>query len=194
MLLLLVVACAAGASAGSDAVAFTGDQHGEILDSNVAFYEGETLNYVVYPPDGFGMLIDEPTRDGYSFAFVPEGVGYDTADVLVGVNIYKIRGLKFDDVLTEDTLNIRSHFGDDVLIRPVDSVMAWYGDLFTVFYIDLKQAFIPNVMIGYFDGGTEMLIFELVISEKAVRPQAEAQYIQCLQKMKAMPLGELGAK
>ncbi|MBD3258201.1 hypothetical protein GF377_07185 [candidate division GN15 bacterium] len=166
----------------------------ETLDSNVAFYEGELLNYVVYPPKGFKMLLDEAAAEGYSFAFVPKEASYDRADVMIGVNIYRIRGLAFADVLKEDTANLRHHYGEDIDIRPVDSIMAYTGDLFTTFYIDHKQAFIPNVMIAYFDGGSEILIFELVISEDALRVEAEEQYVGCLEKFKAMPEGELGAR
>jgi hypothetical protein len=164
------------------------------LDSNIAFYEGEKLNYVIYPPDGYHLMIDEAANDGYSFAFVPRGTTYDSAKVMIGVNIYKIRGMDFKDVLREDTAALRQHYGENVAIRPLDSVVDYSGDLYTAFYIDNKDAFIPNVMIAYFNGGSEMLIFELVISEDALRFKAEDVFISCLERLKAMPVGELGYK
>lgn len=164
------------------------------LDSNIAFYEGEELNYVIYPPDGYRLLLDEAASEGYSFVFVPENATYDSAEVLIGVNIYKIRGMAFDDVLRNDTTGLRQHYGDDVVIRPVDSLMAYTGDLYKAFYIDIKDAFIPNVMIAYYNGKTELLIFELVITEHAFRVKAEEIFVSCLERMKAMPEGELGYK
>ncbi len=162
------------------------------LDSNVAFYEGESFNYVIYPPDGFRMVTDEAAYDGYSFAFVPEPSTYDSSDIMIGVNIFKIRGLDFNDMVKQDTASIREHYGANMLIRPVDSVFSGSGDILPTFYIDNREIFIPNVMISYYNGKTEVLIFELVISEGTTRFKAEDLFIACLKEFKAMPVGELG--
>src|SRR5512138_716679 len=83
-----------------------------ILDSNSAFYEGETFNYILHNPAGFTMNSNEAVREGYSFAFVPDSQLYRKADILIGVHIYKIRGMTFATALTADTANMREQFGN----------------------------------------------------------------------------------
>ncbi len=166
-------------------------ENASVLDSNTAFYEGETLNYVIPPPTGFKQVSHEAVNDGYSFAFVPDSVDYPNAEVIIGVNIYKIRGLSFEDVLTQDTISLRKHYGDSLRIWEVDSVITATGDLTCTYYLNDKQRFIPNVMISYFNGQTELLIFELIISEHVLRVKAEDAFINCIQRFKALKRGEL---
>jgi len=180
--LALGCACAAGVAAEPQ---FT-------LDSNTAFYEGETLNYVVYPPEGYRMVDWEATADGYSFAFIPKAQTYDEADLMIGVNIFKIRGLAFDEVITNDTVAVREHYGDNVSIWPVDSIFASSGQTIPTFFVNDPSRFLPNVMISYVNGESELLVFELVITERAVRMKAEDVFIECLEKLKVLPAAELG--
>ena len=117
-------------------------------DDNTAFYEGEKLTYVIYPPGNYRMVIDQASDDGYSFAYIPPESDYAAAELMVGVNIYKIRGLSFEDALTQDTAGLREHYGDGVLIRVVDSVFTGSGEMIPTFYVDDKKTFIPHVMIS----------------------------------------------
>ncbi len=161
-------------------------------DDNTAFFEGERLTYVIYPPGDYRMIIDQASDEGYSFAFIPPESEYAAAELMVGVNIYKIRGMSFEDALAQDTAGLREHYGEEVSIRVVDSVFTGSGEIIPTFYVDDKKAFIPNVMISYYDGTTEMLIFELIISPTVVRFQAEEVFIECLEHFKALPMGDLG--
>jgi hypothetical protein len=163
-----------------------------VLDSNTAFYEGETLNYVIYPPEGFRMVDWDATADGYSFAFVPEDAVYEEADQVIGVNIFKIRGLAFEDVVTSDTAAVREHFGDEIAIWPVDSVFSASGQLLPTFYFNDPSRMLPNVMMAYVDGQTELLVLELVITDRATRLFAEDAFMECLRKIKVLPSAELG--
>ena len=164
------------------------------LDSNTAFYEGEIYNYIIPAPENFKMSTVEAQRDGYSFAFVPQNDSYDSAAMLIGVHIYKIRGMSFPEALENDTANIRGYFGSDLIIYPVDSIFNATGDRLTGFYLNKKKEFIPNVMLSYYDGQTELLIFELVISERITRVRAEDTYIECIGNFKALRKGELGSR
>jgi len=181
-ILILALTCAVAAQAEVETT----------LDSNTAFYEGETLNYIIHPPTDFQMIDWEATADGYSFAFIPEGQSYDEADLMIGANIFKIRGLSFDEVIVGDTIELRKHYGDEVSIWPVDSVFTASGHLVPTFFINDPSAFIPNVMISYVNGETELLVFELVITDRAVRMKAEDAFIECLEKLKVLPSAELG--
>jgi len=164
------------------------------LDSNTAFFEGEIYNYIMPAPNHFIMDTDRARQDGYSFAFIPKAENYDSASVLIGVHIYRIRGMKFEDALTNDTLSIRTYFGEDLQIYPVDSIVNATGEWLTSFYLNKKKEFIPNVMLSYYDGDSEVLIFELVISEKVMRVTAEEIFVDCLGLFKAMRKGELGSR
>ncbi len=166
----------------------------QILDSNTAFYEGESYNYLLHNPNGFTMNSDEAVREGYSFAFVPQGQLYRKADVLIGVHIYKIRGISFETALLQDTLNMRQQFGKRLQINPVTSLRTGNGWALTGIYTDMAKRFFPQVMTAYCNGGTEMIILELVISPDAVRPKAEEKFMECLQGFKVMQRKELSKR
>ena len=183
-LLILALTCTVAAHAEAETT----------LDSNTAFYEGETLNYIIHPPSHFQMVDWAATADGYSFAFIPEGQTYDQADQIIGANIFKIRGLVFDEVIVGDTTAMRKHYGDEVSIWPVDSIFTASGNLVPTFFINDPATFIPNVMISYVNGETELLVFELIVTQSAVRMKAEDAFIECLGKLKVLPSAELGYK
>jgi hypothetical protein len=164
------------------------------LDSNTAFYAGEDYNYVIEPPRHFKMISREAVDDGYSFAFIPEKDSYDSSNIKIGVNIYKIRGLDFETVVSNDTSSIRGHYGDDIVFHEVDSVFTKSGQPMKTFYINTQKRFIPNVMISYFDGGNELIIFELVISEDALRFVAEDKFVSCIRRARVMERRELGQR
>jgi len=163
-------------------------------ERDAAFYEGEKLTYIVFPPDQFRMIDHEAATDGYSCAFVPDSQQYQTAETIIGINMFKTRGLKFADVVARDTAALREHYGSNVAIRPVDSVTAASGQTITTFSINDTARFIPNIMIAYVDGQTELLVFELVITDHAASSTAESTFIQCLKRLKVQPIGELGQK
>ena len=165
---------------------------GATLDSNVAFYEGEKLNYVFYPPDGYRMIDQQAIDDGYSFAFIPDGQTYTEADLMIGVNIFKIRGMSFENALDADTALMHEHYGKNAVIWTVDSVFIANGETIPTFFVNDTTGFIPNVMVSYYDGDSEMVIFELVITSRVARFQAEEIYIECLERFKALPIGDLG--
>ncbi|MCB2202126.1 hypothetical protein KQH51_04795 [bacterium] len=162
------------------------------VDTNTAFYEGETLNYVFSPPSYFKMVGREAINDGYSFAFIPDSDSYSSTDIVIGVNIYKIRELDVEDVIESDTANLREHYGEDVVMHEVDSIVAYNGQAARTFYINSPERFLPNVMISYVDGGSEMVIFELVISERALRFAAESKFVSAVRNLNVMPKRELG--
>jgi len=182
LLLLLAIPCLAGSKPEKG------------LDRNTAFYKGESLNYVIYPPDGYRMVDLEATGDGYSFAFIPTDEEYNYADLMIGVNIFKIRGLKFSEVVDRDTASIRKHYGKQTRLWAVDSLSAASGQPVWAFFINDTSRFIPNVMLGYVDGRTEMLVFELVITDRVARVKAEDVFVQCVRRLRVLPAGELGQK
>ena len=179
---------------GSAAYAGPGSVPTERPDSNNAFYAGEKFNYVVKAPAHFRMVTAEARADGYSFAFVPDTLSYKKAEIVIGVNIYKIRGLAFESVLTNDTSSMRDHYGPNLTLRPIDSVRNGSGQSMAAFYLDDKSRFIPNVLTAYFYGDSEILIFELSIAPGVVRVGAENSFMECLSRFTANRQGQLGSK
>ncbi len=169
------------------------------LDNNAAFYEGETMNYIVTPPDSFKMVSDEAIEDGYSFAFIPTPDTYAKATVTIGVNIFKVREnqqkmFSLNELIRNDTSAVREHFGKSISIAEVDPIVTDDGHVLRTFYLNDSTTFIPNVMLSYYDGGTEVFIFDLSISGLYPRFRAEGYYIACLKRFKAMLKGSLGIK
>ncbi len=186
-LVIMLASCLIAASASAE------DSQYE-LDSNVAFFEGETRSYVIRAPRNFVMVTDEATDDGYSLAFVPAKETYATAAATVGVTYYKLTENEFTDVLDSDTAAMRNHYGPGLVMRPVDSVRNFVGEILTTFYLDDKSRFIPAVMAAYYDGGTEMLIFELNITEDGLpRFVAEGLFTECLTRFKVLRKGDPNA-
>ena len=168
------------------------------LDNNTAFYEGAKLSYIISPPGGFVMVTDPAVADNYSFAFIPEDVAYDSAEVRIGINIFTIKEEKkgkitIDDIITDDTTAIRGHFGPTLDIYEVDSMVTKSGYVIRNFFLNDSTTFIPNVMFSYLDGGNEVLIFDLSITLEYPRFMAEQVYMECLEKLKILVKGKLEA-
>lgn len=185
-ILVLAMLCLAGS--------VSAQQRKMILDSNTAFYEGENLRYIIPAPSGFKLVTDEAFKDGYSLAFIAKGEQYDSASVIIGVNIYKTRGMKFDSILVQDTLSIRKHYGRNLKIRSVDPLHAQTGDVLRTYYLEEGKQFIPNQVIAYFNGGTEMVIFELVSSPEVLKFKAEKLFTDCVHSFQPLKRGTLGQR
>jgi hypothetical protein len=165
-----------------------------VADANAAFYAGENLNYVFEAPPQFRMAEEAAVSDGYSFAFVPQDQEYNRAQILIGINIYKTRGIEFDKVLLNDTVSIREHFGEALVFEPVESLAAASGQMLTAFRLTSGGEYLPNLMIAYLSGETELLIFELVITDKALRFVGEDKFAGCIQSLKVLPRRTIGER
>ncbi len=167
-----------------------------LLDNNTAFYEGKSYNYIIAPPDGYRMNSVESTDDGYSFAFIPNGEKYADASVIIGINIFKIKTTKdkpftLDMLITEDTTAIRKHFGKNIEISEVEPIQTATTDKLRTIYFNSEDNIVPNVMMSYFDGKSEILIFDLSITDRVPRFQAEKIYLECIQHIKILTKGKL---
>lgn len=174
------------------------DDSGRVIDDNTAFYEGATLSYIISPPNGFVMVEGEAAADGYSFAFVSEDETYGSASMLIGVNIFRIKEdligkISLGDIIAEDTSAIRQHFGSSLSIYEVDSVVTKAGLAIHNIYLNDTTRFIPNIMVSYLNGGTEILIFELSHTQKIPRFMAEQVYMECLERIKILVKNKLEA-
>ncbi len=168
------------------------------FDKNTAFYEGDSLNYIFSPPDGFKLELEPAINDGYSFAFIKENEKYSSSDVTLTINIFKLEANQYnfdiEGYITHDTSSIKDHFGTHVVIDQIDSIFNSNGREITTYYINDKTRFIPNVMISYYNAGNEFLIFELVISPGYPRFQAEDEYIAMIRNFKTLIKGSFGKK
>lgn len=165
-------------------------------DSSTAFYEGQTAAYTIPPPYGFKMVINEASENGYSFAFIPDGERYALASRTISVTFYSLDqigdGPSLEKLVTSDTAEIRRFYSGTVTIRSVDSISNASGELLSCFYVNDTARFVPTVMVSYYDGGTEVLIFELSVSDNYPRFKAEQTYVDCIADFKVLPKKELG--
>lgn len=166
-----------------------------VFDSNTAFYEGEKYTYLFGPPHGFELNTSSSTDDGYSFAFVPKEAEYDSAPVMIGISIFKAKVAEsekfFESFLSADTAAISEHYGKGLYLAPVDSLVSGSDHPLKTFFINDRKRFIPTVMVSYFDGEAEVLVFELNIVEGSPRFIAEDQFLDCLINFKALVKGKL---
>jgi hypothetical protein len=102
--------------------------------------------------------------------------------------------MAFDRALADDTGSIRKYYGESLMINPVESVHNEVGAELTTFYLNIRKQFIPNVMISYFDGGTELIIFELVIGPDVVRVTAEEAFMETIRRFKTLKKGDLNSR
>ncbi|MFH1687939.1 MAG: hypothetical protein ABIE70_10535 [bacterium] len=164
----------------------------ETLDSNSAFFEGVDQSYTVRAPKGFWMETDNSGYDGYSLAFVPDGESYESASTMIGVTLYRTDDIATGDLIRTDSTAVMEQFGQDVVSWAVDSVRSFNGEVLATRFYDNKTAFLPLVMISYYDGGTEALVFELHITPSGLpRFLAESVFTDCVQNFKVLPMREL---
>jgi hypothetical protein len=158
-----------------------------VLDSNTAFFEGEVYNYVIPAPRGFRMVVDTAMNDGYSLAFTPEDEPYDQASMMIAVSLLRTKGGSVEDVILADTSAARQHFGEDMVCWPVDSVRCFSGETLKGFFFDNKSQPQSLVMMSYFDGGSDVVVFELHVAENSLpRFQATEIYTRCISLFKAL--------
>lgn len=165
-------------------------------DSSTAFYEGQTVAYTIPPPPGFKMVINEASENGYSFAFIPNDESYALASRTISVTFYSLDqigdGPVLEELVKSDTAEIRRFYGGTVTIRAVDSISNASGELLGCFYVNDTARFIPTVMVSYYNGSTEVLIFELSVSDNYPRFKAEQTYVDCIAGFKVLPKKKLG--
>ena len=166
-----------------------------LFDDNTAFFEGEVYTYLIAPPKDFIMNSTESNDDGYSFAFIPKDIEYSGSPIIIGINIYKFKEdtkkISVDEILKADTSALREHFGKDIEISEVEPIKTLTSDKLRTVYLNNKKEFLPNVMISYLDGKTEVLIFELTITEDTPKFLAEKKYLECLNNIKVLTRGEI---
>jgi len=160
-------------------------------NKNASVFEGDKFAYVIYPPNGFKLVTDEAVDSGYSLAFIPKGQTYTNANIVIDVNVFKVKTKNADDVylkelIKDDIGQLRSHFGKGLTISAVDSVYNTNKRLLPTFYFDDPNRFIPTVMMSYFNGGSEVIIFQLSIGKNQPRVKAEEIFLNCVNAFKSL--------
>ena len=160
-------------------------------NKNASVFEGDKFAYVIYPPNGFKLVTDEAADSGYSLAFIPKGQTYSNANIIIDVNVFKVKNKSADDsylkeLIKDDINQMRGHFGRGLTIRAVDSVYNTNKRLLPTFYFDDPSRFIPTVMMSYFNGESEIIIFQLSIGKNQPRVKAEEVFLNCVSAFKSL--------
>ena len=113
---------------------------------------------------------------------------------MIGVNIYKLGGTSLDTLIANDTTSLRTHYGPAVEIREVQPLATLTGEAARTFYLQREKGFIPNAALAYFDGGAEVVIFELVLSESIMRSKGEQLFSDFVRNFKPSKKGTLGSR
>ncbi|HEX2897472.1 MAG TPA: hypothetical protein VHP63_05410 [candidate division Zixibacteria bacterium] len=181
------------------AYGIAGSEKSGYLDKNVSVYEGEKYAYVIYPPNGYQTIYDEAMAAGYSFSFIPLGQKYKTAKVAIDVNILRLEKAQADNAymigfIKEDIKQLKKHFGKGLSIRTVDSVFNDTHVMMPTLYVNDTSRFVPTVMISYFNGVSEVIIFQLSINRNQPRPQAEEAFLNCIEAFKSLVKGDINER
>jgi len=172
---------------------------GDTVESNVSVFEGEEYAYVIYPPAGYQLITDEAADAGYSMAYIPRGHSYDNAKVVIDINIFKMTDNTADDafvtgLVADDIMQLKKQYGKGLTVRPVDSVYNANNMLLPTFYFNDTTKFIPTVMLGYFNGKTEIIIFQLSINKVQPRFEAEEVFLECVNSFKSLIKGDINER
>lgn len=184
--LILAVSLISSEAAGQDFV----------LDSSTAYYEGAELSYVIPSPEGMRLVIDEAFVDDFSMAFVPDAEPYDSASVLIGVNIFTVQQSDsvvdiYSEIIMSDTAALREYYGPTLIIRSIDSVLCATGQSVDLFFIEDKTRQMPDVMTAYLNGGAEIIIVSLSIGGSYPRFLAEELFMQCVTGVRLLKTGDV---
>ncbi len=160
-------------------------------NKNASVFEGDKFAYVIYPPNGFKLVTDEAADSGYSLAFIPKGQTYSNANIVIDVNVFKVKKKNADaeylkELIKDDINQMKNHFGKGLRIIAVDSVYNTNKRLLPTFYFNDPNRFIPTVMMSYFNGQSEIVIFQLSIAQNQPRFKAEEIYLNCVSAFKTL--------
>lgn len=163
--------------------------------NNSAFFEGDSLSYILSAPEKYRLIIDEAAKHGYSLAFIPEGVAFDSAQVTIAVNILSDpdggRTVPLSDFILTDTVAIAHHYGPGLTISKVALTDKVDNKGFKSFYLNDKTRFVPDVLLSYFSSDSEILVFQLSIRDGYPRFEAEKAFVECLSKFRILIKGSL---
>jgi len=167
------------------------------LDSNIAFFEGKEISFLIPPPSGFKLEIERAKSEGYSMAFILEDFSYDSSEVRIDISIFSFKkknrfGLK--KYIANDSTALKEHFGINLEFYKIDSILNNSNERLATYYINNKSKFIPNVMVAYYFRTHELLIFELSISESYPRFKAEKQFLKLVQNFKTISMKEISSR
>ncbi len=168
-------------------------------DKNISVFEGADYAYVIYPPGGYQLITEQAIEAGYSLAFIPEGQTYENASVIIDVNIFRLEKAKADnayviELIKDDIKQVRKHFGKSLTIHTVDSVFNANKRLMPTLYFNDSSRFIPTVMMSYFNGRSEIIIFQLSIGRSQPRFEAEDVFMDCLGAFKSLVKGDINQR
>ncbi len=169
---------------------FAGDT---LSGDNSAFFEGDSLSYVLSAPPDYRLVIDEAAKQGFSLAFIPVSAVFDSARVMIAVNILSNpdggKAPPLADFILADTADIASHYGPGLTISKVALTDKIDDKGIISFYLNDKTRFIPDVLLSYFSGGSEILVFQLSIREGFPRFEAEKAFVECLSEFRTLLKG-----
>lgn len=166
-----------------------------LAGNNSAFFEGDSLSYVLTAPPKYRMVIDEAAKQGHSLAFIPGDQPYDSARVMIAVSILSNpdggKTLPLEDFILADTAAISRHYGPGLTISKVALTDRVDDKGIVSFYLNDKTRFVPDVLLSYFASGTEILAFQLSIREGFPRFEAEKAFVECLGKFRILLKGSV---
>lgn len=151
----------------------------EFPDTNYAFYEGRTYSYIMEAPEGWVVDLENSYEDGFTAALYPEGESYFDAYVIIFIWIFKNDTLSIREFISADSLNyLRDN--EYLEFRRSDSIATAEDSYATILETEDPGAESTIAAVGYIDAKTEIIIYELNISERMLFAEGDSKFREAL--------------
>lgn len=165
----------------------------EALDSMCAYFGGEHIDYVLSAPSGCRLDDSASIADGYACAFLPTTADYPSSPFLIGIHFFRIRGMSFADAMAQDTSNLREHFGPSLRFVADSPLRNKSGKSLTILSLYLNDRPAELRTVAYFNGGTEIVMFELLTPNHQSAPEAVRLLAETIARFSSTTRKELGS-
>lgn len=153
----------------------------ESEEPDQAYYEGRTYSYLFEAPEDWILDIDNAYEDGYTAALFPEEQTYTYSDMTILIWVFKNDSLSFGEFVTADSAYYLKR-NDGLQFRKTDTLFVDDGIRAIVMEADDPGAESSIAMIGYIDVRTEVVIYELSISERMYFAEGASRLHEALRK------------
>ncbi len=151
------------------------------LDSNYAFYEGQTLSYLLEAPEDWVLNLDDANFDGLSACFYPDDMTYFDNKLCIKVWIFKLDSLSFDEFISSDS-SYYLNTVEDIEFKNPDTLKITEKQIAVILRVKDPGALYTLAAVAYIDAVSEIIIYELNISGRQFDLVSQVKFKEALEK------------
>jgi hypothetical protein len=150
----------------------------ELDDTSYAYYEGKTFSYFFEAPEGWILNLEDAYAEGYTAAMYPEGQEYSNSKAIIYVWIFENNDYDFAGFISADSAHYAKK--DKAEFLRTDTLELESGDIAIILEVDDPGGASKLAMIGYVDAVTEIIIYELRITDRVYFAEADGKFREAL--------------